>query len=487
MSEKERGHEYDAKKIKKAIDDEFKETIVPALIEYVKVPNQSPLFDKNILTNGLMEKAIGILLNWVKAQNVKGLSLKLVEEKNRTPVIFIEIEGSGKTSETVLMYGHCDKQPPLRGEWSEGLGPYEPVIKDGKLYGRGGADDGYAIFSAISSIKAIQDQGLPHARCVILVEASEESGSPDLDFYVDKLKDEIGTPSLVVCLDSGCGNYEQLWLTTSLRGNITAALKVRILTEGVHSGAASGVVPSTFRILRTLLDRVEDSKTGKMFDEAYAKIPDKQLKYAEEMASTLGENVWKVFPFVEGAGPVTHDVQESILNRTWRPTLCITGVAGIPPLQEAGNVLRQETQVKLSVRTPPTSHTQPIIEALDRYLTKDPPYGAKVEFVSEKAGAGWMAPPMELWLENAVQHSSELYYGKPARMFGEGGSIPFMGLLGQKFPAAQFCVVGVLGPSANAHGPNEFLHIDYAKNLTCCVSYILHQHYLNKVQKINKL
>jgi acetylornithine deacetylase/succinyl-diaminopimelate desuccinylase-like protein len=475
--------EFDAKTVKSDVEKEFKETIIPSLIEYIKVPNQSPLFDKKIHENGLMQKAIGIMVDWVKSQKIDGLSIQLVEEKNRTPVIFIVVEGSGTSPETVLLYGHCDKQPPLHGEWSDGLSPYDPIIKDGKLYGRGGADDGYAIFSAIAAIKALKKQGLPHARCVLLIEASEESGSPDLEFYVEKLKTEIGTPSLVVCLDSGCGNYEQLWLTTSLRGNITATLKVRILTEGVHSGAASGVVPSTFRILRLLMDRVEDTKTGKMLDEAYVEIPPTQLKYAEDMAGTIGEGVWKTFPWVEGGRPVSTDIKESILNRTWRPTLCVTGVGGIPNLSEAGNVLRQETQVKLSIRTPPTKECQPVIDALGQRLTSDPPYGAKVEFIADKAGQGWMAPPLEEWLETAVNKSSETYYGKPARMFGEGGSIPFMGMLGQKFPAAQFVVVGVLGPSANAHGPNEFLHLDMAKNLTCCVSYILYEHYLHKALK----
>jgi len=329
----------------------------------------------------------------------------------------------------------------------------------------------------------VKNQKLPHARCVLLIEASEESGSPDLPFYVEKMAKEIGTPSLVVCLDSGCGNYEQLWLTTSLRGNITATLKVRILTEGVHSGAASGVVPSTFRILRILLDRIEDAKTGKMVEEAYTEIPPTQLKYAEDMAGTIGEGVWGNFPWVEGGKPVSRDITESILNRTWRPTLCVTGMSGIPSLSEAGNVLRMETNIKLSIRTPPTKNCQPVIDAMSRHLLADPPYGAKVEFLPDKFGPGWMAPPLEEWLEIAVNKSSETYYGKSARMFGEGGSIPFMGMLGEKYPKAQFVVVGVLGPSANAHGPNEFLHLDMAKNLTCCVSYILHQHYLHKCLK----
>jgi len=478
--------DLELKKVKQDVEVEWKDTIIPALIEYIKVPNQSPHFDQQVLTNGFMQKAIEIMVNWVKAQKIPGLRLEVVEEKNRTPVIFIEVDGTGQSQETVMFYGHCDKQPPLHEGWNEGTGPYKPVIKDGKLYGRGGADDGYAIFSALTAIKALKNQKIPHARCVVLIEASEESGSPDLDFYVDKLKDKIGNVSLVVCLDSGCGNYERLWLTVSLRGNITATLKVTVLTEGVHSGSASGVVPSTFRILRLLLDRIEDSKTGKMMEEAYSVIPPEQKSYAQSTAETLGTSVLQ-FPFVEGAHPISSNVTESILHRTWKPTLCVIGAGGLPPLTEAGNVLRKETSLKISIRTPPNKDCKEVVDAMARLFTKDPPYGAKVEFIPERYGNGWAAPAFEPWLEKAINKSSEFFYGKNARMLGEGGSIPFMGMLGEKFPSAQFVVIGVLGPGSNAHGPNEFLHLDFAKNLTGCVSSILHQHYRHKVSLKGKL
>jgi len=330
-------------------------------------------------------------------------------------------------------------------------------------------------FSALTAIKALKNQNIPHARCVVIIEASEESGSPDLDFYVEKLKDKIGNVSLVVCLDSSCGNYERLWLTVSLRGNITATLKVQVLTEGVHSGA-SGVIPSSFRILRILLDRIEDSKTGRMLEEAYSEIPAEQKKYAKNTAETLGDSVLQ-YPFVSGMSPVNSDITECILARTWSPTLCVIGASGLPTLTEAGNVLRKETSVKLSIRTPPNKQCKEVVDALTRTLTSNPPYGAKVEFIPERSGNGWAAPAFDQWLEDAINKSSEFFYGKDARMLGEGGSIPFMGMLGEQFPSAQFVVLGVLGPGSNAHGPNEFLDIDFAKNLTCCVSSILHQHY----------
>ena len=186
--------------------------------------------------------------------------------QGRTPVIFIEIPGS-RTPTTVLLYGHLDKQPEMTG-WAEGLGPWEPVLKGDKLYGRGGADDGYAMFGALARASwRCTSRASPHARCVILIEACEESGSYDLPSYVDHLAARIGAPSLVVCLDSGCGNYDQLWLTTSLRGLTGGALTVQVLTEGVHSGDASGVVPASFRIVRALLSRLEDGATGEIRPE----------------------------------------------------------------------------------------------------------------------------------------------------------------------------------------------------------------------------
>lgn len=375
------------------------------------------------------------------------------------------------------MYGHADTQPPFVG-WNEDLDPYKANLRGEKLYGRGACDDGYSIFCAVSSIMALKAQGLDHGRLLVLVEASEESGSIHLPQHLGTLKERIGTPNLIVCLDSGCGNYEQLWVTTSLRGVVVGELTASGIREGVHSGDASGIVPSSFRVLRQLLDRIEDSKTGRVLPKAlWCDIPEPRIQQVREAAKVLGDTVWSQFPFHEGAQPVEADSEvELALNRTWRPQLAVTGAAGFPSLQGAGNVLRPFSTLTLSMRIPPTVQPERAGAVLKDVLEADPPLGMHVEYKLKKAGTGWDAPALAKWLELSAEKASKAAYGKSACYLGEGGSIPFMGMLGKMFPEAQFLITGVVGPSANAHGPNEFLHVGYAKKLTGCVASVLADH-----------
>ncbi|MCF5938198.1 M20 family metallopeptidase, partial [Xanthomonas perforans] len=426
-----------------------------------------------------MEQAVVLMETWARAQAIDGMQVEVVRLEGRTPLIFIEIPATGPESgeDTVLLYGHLDKQPEMTG-WDPDLGPWEPVLRDDKLYGRGGADDGYAIFGSLAAILALRNQGLPHARCVVLIEACEESGSYDLPAYVDHLAERIGKPSLVVCLDSGCGNYEQLWCTTSLRGLTGGNLMVKVLEEGVHSGDASGVVPSSFRLLRQLLSRIEDETTGRiLLDGLHVEVPAERLTQAKAAAATLDTAIFDKFPMVDGLVPMHEDLTELVLNRTWRPALSITGVDGMPPLASAGNVLRPQTAVKLSLRLPPTADGKACGELLKAALLRDPPNGAQVTLELEKASSGWNAPAMAPWLEKAIDDASQAFFDKPAMYMGEGGSIPFMGMLGEKFPGAQFMITGVLGPHSNAHGPNEFLHIPMGKRVTACVSQVIADHH----------
>lgn len=454
------------------------ESIVPSLEAYIRIPNKSPLYDPQWREHGHMDRAVALIEGWCREQAIQGLSVEVVRLAGRTPVIFMEIPGD--KDDTVLLYGHLDKQPEMVG-WAEGLSPWQPVIRGDKLYGRGGADDGYAAYASLTAIRALEAQGRKHARCVVLIEACEESGSIDLPFYIEHLKGRIGTPSLVVCLDSGCGNYDQLWCTTSLRGNLAGDLTVEILEEGVHSGDASGIVPSTFRILRELLARIEDARSGEvLLDDLHVEVPPQRLEQARIVAKVLGDEVWNKFPWARGAGPVTKDAVELILNQTWRPTISITGAGGLPALEDAGNVLRPVTALKVSVRFPPTADADKGAAALKRAFETDPPYGARVSFRAEKGGSGWNAPPLAPWLEKSLEAASKQFFGRGAVHRGEGGSIPFMGMLGQRFPEAQFMITGVLGPKSNAHGPNEFLHIPTGKKLTCCVAQVLDDHFNRK-------
>ena len=452
--------------------------IVPQLVEYIRIPNKSPMFDADWVANGHMQRAVSLMETWARAQQVPGMQLEVVRLEGRTPLIFIEVPAAngGRDDDCILLYGHLDKQPEMTG-WDEGKGPWEPVIEGDRLYGRGGADDGYAIYGSLAAVMALQAQGAAHARCVVLIEACEESGSYDLPAYVDHLAGRIGKPSLVVCLDSGCGNYEQLWCTTSLRGMAGGNLTVKVLEEGVHSGDASGIVPSSFRIIRELLSRIEDETTGRILvDGMHVEIPAERLKQAGKVAEVLGDEVYSKFPFLEGMVPMSDDLTELVLNRTWRPALSITGADGLPALSSAGNVLRPYTSVKLSLRLPPTLDGKRGGELLHDALLKNPPYGAQVSLHLEKASTGWNAPALAPWLENAIDQASQDFFGKPAMYMGEGGTIPFMGMLGEKFPGAQFMITGVLGPHSNAHGPNEFLHIPMGKGVTACVARVIAEH-----------
>jgi acetylornithine deacetylase/succinyl-diaminopimelate desuccinylase-like protein len=474
----------DTAKIDRFVSRLWDDEIVPQLVEYIRIPNKSPMFDKDWVAHGYMEDAVKLMETWARAQPINGMTLEVVRLEGRTPLIFIEIPASGPETgaDTVLLYGHLDKQPEMTG-WDEGLGPWIPVIKDDKLFGRGGADDGYAIFGSLAAIQALQQQGAPHARCVVLIEACEESGSYDLPAYVDHLAARIGMPSLVVCLDSGCGNYDQLWCTTSLRGMAGGNFSVKVLSEGVHSGDASGIVPSSFRILRQLLSRLEDEATGRIKAEGlFVEIPQERLQQAAKVAEVLGDEVYDKFPFLPGMKPMDDDLAELVLNRTWRPALSVTGADGFPPLDSAGNVLRPHTAVKLSLRLPPTLDGKRGGEILKDVLLRDPPYGARVELDLEKASSGWNAPALSPWLSKAIEDASQAAFGKPAMYMGEGGTIPFMGMLGEKFPGAQFMITGVLGPHSNAHGPNEFLHIPMGKKVTACVAKVIADHHAASVR-----
>jgi len=470
------------------------ERIVPALTDYIAVPAKSPMFDPDWAAHGHLERVLQSATDWVQAQRVPGLHCEIIRMNNaqgvaRTPVLFFELPASAgqdgtpapASGQTVLMYGHLDKQPEFDG-WRSDLGPWTPKVVDGKLYGRGSADDGYAVYASIAAIQAIQAQGRAHPRIVGLIETCEESGSTDLLPYVDALRDRLGDVGLVICLDSGAGNYDQLWLTTSLRGMASGTLRVDILTEGIHSGDASGLVPSSFRILRNVLDRLEDSATGRLLPEVFhCEVPAERLAQARVTADILGDELFRRFPWAHHdcggstafALPTTSDPVEALLNRTWRPTLSVTGAQGFPALQDAGNVLRPYTAFKLSLRLPPLVEASQAVEQLKTLLEDNAPYQAKVTFTPAGAASGWNAPSTSDWFESALQSASQAHFGAACGTIGQGGTIPLMNMLSQGFPKAQMMVCGVLGPKSNAHGPNEFLHLDYARRLTASVAEVV--------------
>jgi acetylornithine deacetylase/succinyl-diaminopimelate desuccinylase-like protein len=464
----------DVERLRASIDETWDHSILERLVAYVRIPNKSPMFDPHWEAHGHMEAAVTLMADWCRQQPLPGARVAVRRLPGKTPLLLVDVPG--ELAGSVLLYGHLDKQPEFTG-WLPGLGPWEPVLRDGKLYGRGAADDGYAVFSSITAIAALKAQGVRLPRCVVLIEACEESGSTDLEAHLRALGSELGDPSLVVCLDAECGNYEQVWCTTSLRGNLVGTLRVRVLTEGVHSGMATGIAATPFRILEQLLARLENPLTGDLLlDELHVSMPADRRAQARAAAQVLGDSVAGKLPWVQGVEAVSNDPTELIINSTWRGTLAVTGADGLPAIGSAGNVLLPELAVKLSLRLPPTCDAPRATQAVRETLERDPPYRAQVSFEADDGTGGWNAPAFAPWLEESITRASRALYGRDAVHIGCGGTIPFMGMLGERFPRTQFFITGVLGPHANAHGPNEFLHIDYAKKLTACVSLVLADH-----------
>ncbi len=467
---------FDLHAIPDAIDARWNDDVVGTLHDFIEIANVSPAFDRAWVANGHMARAVELVRGWCDARDIDGMTVEVLELEERTPLVLCEIPATDTSlaDDTVLLYGHLDKQPEMSG-WREGLGPWTPILDGDRLYGRGGADDGYAVFAALTAVEALREAGGSHGRLLVLIEASEESGSPDLPPHLEALGDRLGDVSLVVGLDSGAATYDRLWITTSLRGLVSARLRVDVLTEGVHSGSAGGVVPSSFRILRHLLGRIEDSSTGRVLvDELWVDIPDERVRQIDQIADEIVGDM--AFPFA-GDTVADHPTPTDLVRaRTWEPSIATIAANGFPPPERAGNVLRPHTALSLAIRLPPTADPSRAIEALRQRLTDDPPNGATVTLEIAAAEAGWNAPPTSDWLQTAVDEASQSLWGRPSSAMGEGGTIPFMGMLGERFPDAQFLITGVLGPGSNAHGPNEFLHLPMARGIAATVSRILDAH-----------
>jgi acetylornithine deacetylase/succinyl-diaminopimelate desuccinylase-like protein len=476
----------DTAQVLSEVSQAWDDDLVGQISAYIEIPAKSPAFDPDWAKSGYLDTVLTRAADWVREQKVQGLTLEIISLPGRTPVMFFDVAATRPQtpgSQTVLMYGHLDKQPEFDG-WRAGLGPWTPKYLDGKLYGRGSADDGYAVYAAITAIQALKSQQVEHPRIVGLIETCEESGSPDLLPYVDALRARMGDVGLVICMDSGAGNYDQLWLTTSLRGMASGTLKVEILTEGIHSGDASGLVPSSFRIMRHVLDRLEDSETGHLLPKSFhCEIPTERRQQAQATAAILGDEIYKRFPWAHHdcggsslvALPTTLDPVEALIRRTWTPTLSVTGAEGFPALKDAGNVLRPYTAFKLSLRLPPLIDAAAAVDELKTLLEDNAPYQARVTFEGASASSGWNAPAITPWFEQALNQASQAHFGAPVGYIGQGGTIPLMNLLSEGFPTAQMMVCGVLGPKSNAHGPNEFLHVPYAKRLTAAVAQVIAQ------------
>jgi acetylornithine deacetylase/succinyl-diaminopimelate desuccinylase-like protein len=450
---------------------DFERDALDTLTAYCTIPCLSPMFDADWAQTGHIDAAVELLASWARDRRIANFEVSIHRLEGRTPVLCVTVEPTGPASGTAVLYGHLDKQPPL-GEWSEGLGPFSPVRRGDRLYARGVADDGYSTFSALLAIEEMERSGIAHSRCVVLIEASEESGSPDLEAYLDHLKDNLANVELMICLDSGGLTYDRLWLTTSLRGIVNVEVTLRVLGQGLHSGSVSGVVPSSFRLLRQMLDRVEDSATGDiLIAELESEIPASHVQAAKEVAAEFGDLLADSLPTVDGVALMGNSPENRILRSTWYPTLSVVGMGGIPEPEMAGNVLRPFTTAMLSFRLPPNVDAQVAASAIEKALRTDAPSSAGVTV--RQAGEGWMSPPLAPWLRSALDEASTQAFGKAPGFSGEGGSIPFLASLGKRYPDVQFVATGVLGPKSNAHGIDEMLDLPMAVGVTNAVITVL--------------
>ena len=456
--------------------EDFERDALPTLMEFATIPSLSPGFDTEWAEHGYLEAAAQLLADWAAARTLANVDVTIHRLEGRTPALVVTVDSTAGEGGTVVLYGHLDKQPPL-GDWSEGLDPFVPVRRGDRLYARGVSDDGYAIFSALSAIESMEANGIAHARCVVLIEASEESGSPDLEAHLDDLSGHLGAVELLICLDSGALTYDRLWVTTSLRGLINVELTVRVLEQSQHSGSASGVVPSSFRLLRQLLDRVEDATTGTVLVTSMnVTIPEAETKAAHELADEFGDVLARELPTVAGLELMGRNAEERLIQRTWHPTLSVIGMSGIPAPDIAGNVLRAFTTAVLSFRIPPTTDTATASAEVLRLLRADPPSNAQVEVSIVSDGDGWAAPTFTPWLATALDAASLDAFGHPVGYTGEGGSIPFLASLGRRYPGVQFVATGVGGPQSNAHAIDEMLDLPTAVGVTNAVITVLAAH-----------
>jgi acetylornithine deacetylase/succinyl-diaminopimelate desuccinylase-like protein len=429
-------------------------------MEYGTIPNVSPAYAPTWHEDGHMKLAALLLIEWVREREIPGAHIELVEQAGRTPFIYIDIPGTKEG--TVVLCGHHDKQPGMEG-WREGLGPWTPIREGDLIYGRGIADDGYSIFAAIGAVI----QAEVHPRVVILIEGSEESASRDFRAYLDLLKDKIGTADVVVGLDADGRDPQYLWLSSSYRGLVNGYLTVETLPRQFHSGIGTGVIPSCMRILRILLDRIEDPKTGLVVNQILNPEPSDEVKKGcDALAALFGDAYLDAYGLPQNLSPVTASIREMIELNQWRAGLEVTGLTGLSPHDRAANAMAPKLTVKLSLRLPPNVDSDAATQELKRVLETNPPYGAKVTYELLDSDDGWCSRPFSRKTNAALSVSTKEAYGTEPIRNGDPAGIPFVGMLAKEFPSADVLITGVLNPRSNIHAPNEEFHIPTAKKLT---------------------
>lgn len=454
--------------MKQLIADAWKGDTLEGLCRHVEIPAVSGSFDKNWEARGELLNALNEAVRWAKTQ-LPHAYFEVSSLPNCPPVLYMDIPAfGGHTGKSVLCYGHLDKQPETVG-WDADLGPWKPVVKEGKLWGRGCVDDGYNFYSIVTAVKALEETKTAHPRITGLYETDEESGSRDMAKYIAQYKDRIGKPGMVCILDLFAVDDQRVWLTQSLRGIVALTVKVSVLKKASHSGTASGIVPSSFRIMRILLDRLENAETGEvLIPSMYSEIPEEYIQGAHKLAETFDPR--QAFSYEGDTVSMKDSAFDAVIAGNWKPTLSVLGADGLPPPDKASGLVRTHTTLKLSFRIPPGVNAEQALADVKARLTTDIPYHASVTITDEHSAPGFAAPLMPDWLKASANELSQAIFGHDVGYTFTGGSIGVITDFAKAFPDAFFINTGALLPDSSAHAPNENLQLDYAEKLTLWVA-----------------
>lgn len=459
------------RKVYQNIEEAWRGDALEALADFVRLPALSPDFDAQWEQNGVLLRALEDAARWGKTHFPDGI-FEILSHPGVTPVLWVAIPGT-RPGRPALFYGHFDKQPEA-GTWSEGLAPFEPVLRDGRLYGRGTADDGYSFYAALTAARAMDEAGRTRPRIMGIFETREESGSGDLPHYLPEIAARTGRPSVLTVLDLGVQDKTRLWRTQSLRGVVTFTLRVDVLESGVHSGVTSGIVPSSFAVMRTLLDRLEDPATGQVkVRSMHVPEPVRHMPALRRLAELSGDALWRRFPWAGDTEPRSFDPLELLLKNGWQPTLSILGAEGLPPVREAGALLRASTTLKLSFRIPPGADAEAAAREAVELVTTNVPSKARVTVSNLHAESGFEAPAGADWLDAAWARASEELFGASAEELFDGATIGILPKFVDAFGPCPFLCTGVLGTEDNAHAPDESVSLTYLTKLTCAVAAML--------------
>ena len=467
----------DIKSLKKYVDKQFILNTLPNLMNFIRIPNLSPLYDDDWNTNGLLLKAANLIISFAKSLELKNAEINLLQDKGYTPLIFIDIPASRiNDTRTILFYAHYDKQPHGEG-WDEDKSPINPVIIDGHLYGRGSADDGYALFSILTAIKTCQDYNCPMPRICCIFEGAEESTDAHLTYYFNKLMPVLGNNIIVfIPLDSGCSDYNHLWITNSLRGFCDFEINIETLENECHYGPeASGIIAENMFLIRKIFDGILDSTNGevKLKEFHVDKIPEIIDEQMNKEIEVVGDDFIKNIPLYEGVSPLSTDVRQLMINSRWKPTCNILGIDNCPKISDNGFGINPTMKVRMSMRIPPGIDINKAIESFKTALSENTYFGAKVSLASYDFGEGAVFANMSNKCKTILNKASLEFFENEGLFMGGAGSIPFITYFQSKYPKSDIICTGILGNDSNEHGPNENLNIDAAKKLICVFCYFL--------------